>query len=92
MCCLKYEDVAYKELRTGLPKMNAQVSYQGKNYRMTSLNVLTRQVKIENREEALFMPIEELFPDAPKPEETHVTIHVDGKEYEARLPEEKDKK
>lgn len=66
MCCLKYEDDVYKELRQGLPKMNSQVQYQGKTYRMTSLNVLTNQVKIENKEEAIFLKIEELFLDLRK--------------------------
>ena len=69
MCCLKYEDDNYKELRRGLPKMNSQVQYQNKTYRMTSLNVLTGQVKIENKEEALFLTVDELFPDLKKEKE-----------------------
>ena len=69
MCCLKYEDENYRELRAGLPKINAQVQYQGKTYRMTSVNVLTGQAKIENREEALFLSLDEIFPNRKKREE-----------------------
>ena len=61
MCCLKYEDEVYKEMRQGLPKMNSQVEFQGKMYRLTSMNVITRQVKIENRENAIFMSIDDLL-------------------------------
>ena len=61
MCCLKYEDEAYTELREGLPKQNAQVEYEGKMYRMTSMNVITRTCKLENRETALFITLDELI-------------------------------
>lgn len=64
MCCLKYEDELYKEMRQGLPKMNAQLEFEGKLYRLTSMNVITGQCKIENRENALFMPIEEMMKKA----------------------------
>lgn len=64
MCCLKYEDELYKEMRQGLPKMNSQLEYEGKIYRLTSLNVITRQAKIENRESALFLSIDDLMAKA----------------------------
>lgn len=69
MCCLKYEDENYRELRAGLPKMNAQIQYQGKTYRMTSLNVLTGQVKLENKEEAIFLTVNEVFGKKKEKEE-----------------------
>ena len=61
MCCLKYEDEAYTDLREGLPKQNAQVEYEGKMYRMTSMNVITRTCKLENRETALYITLDELI-------------------------------
>jgi len=63
MCCLRYEDSTYKELRAGLPKINSQIVYNGNHYRLTSLNVLTKIAKIENREETLFLSFTELFPE-----------------------------
>ena len=61
MCCLKFEDENYKKLRQGLPKMNAQVEYEGKMYRVTSMNVINGTAKIENRENVQFITIEDLM-------------------------------
>lgn len=63
MCCLKYEDGQYKKLREGLPKLNSQVEYKGNKYRITSMNVLLQQVKIENKEDVQFLDFKELWPD-----------------------------
>lgn len=63
MCCLKYEDSQYKKLREGLPKINSQIEYKGKRYRITSMNVLLQQAKIENKEDIQFLSFQELWPD-----------------------------
>ena len=61
MCCLKFEDENYKKLRQGLPKMNAQVEYEGKMYRVTSMNVINGTAKIENRENVQFISLKDLM-------------------------------
>lgn len=66
MCCLRYENTAYKELRAVLPKLNSQIVYKDKHYRLTSMNVLTKLAKLENREETLFLSFDELFPNLSK--------------------------
>lgn len=63
MCCLKFEDQQYKKLREGLPKLNSQIEYKGHRYRVTSLNVLLQQAKIENKEDVQFLSFKELWPD-----------------------------
>ncbi len=60
MCCLKYEDEAYKAMRRNLPKMNSFVEYEGNRYRITSMNVINRTCKLENQENALFLSLEDL--------------------------------
>ena len=60
MCCLKYEDADYKELTKGLPKMGARMEYEGKIYRVTSMNVMSNQAKLENIEGAQFITMDEL--------------------------------
>lgn len=60
MCCLKYEDNDYKEAISGLPKMGSQVEYEGTIYRITSMNVMNSEAKLENREAALFITFDEL--------------------------------
>lgn len=60
MCCLKYEDEAYKDLRKDLPKMNSVVEYEGESYRITSMNVITKNCKLENQEHAIFVSLDDL--------------------------------
>lgn len=62
-CCLSYEDELYKELRKDLPKLNSKIVYDGKTYRISGLNVIIEQAKIENREDVRFVPFEELWPE-----------------------------
>ena len=61
MCCLKYEDDTYKALKEGLPKLNAQIEYEGNLYRITNMNVITRVAKIENRDDIQFIDFDTLF-------------------------------
>lgn len=60
MCCLKYEDDDYKEMTCGLPKMGSQVEYEGNIYRITGMNVMADEAKLENRENAIFITLEDL--------------------------------
>ena len=60
MCCLRYEDDAYKDLRKDLPKLNAQVEYEGERYRVTSMNVIAQNCKLENQEHAIFISLDDL--------------------------------
>ena len=61
MCCLKYEDEAYKELRKDLPKLNASVEYEGERFKVTSMNVIARNCKLENHDHAIFITLDELL-------------------------------
>lgn len=55
MCCLKYEDDNYKEMKKDFPKINSKIQYENEEYRLTSLNLITNQAKIENKEKILFI-------------------------------------
>ena len=61
MCCLRFEDDAYKSVRKDLPKLNAQVEYEGEKYRITSMNVIAKNCKLENKEHAIFITLDELI-------------------------------
>ena len=61
MCCLRFEDDAYKELRRGLPKPNSRVEYEGEMYRIGSMNVLQGTCKLENHNHVFFLPIEDVM-------------------------------
>ena len=60
MCCLKYEDDNFKCMRKGLPKLNAQVEYEGEKYRITSMNLLNGSVRLSNRNNAIDMTLADL--------------------------------
>jgi len=70
MCCLKYEDENYKQMRKGCPKLNEQIDYQGKRFRVTSMNVINKIAKLENREEVHFLSFDEAFKDFKKKDVT----------------------
>ena len=63
MCCLRYENDNYTELRKDLPKVNSHVTFEGNKYRIASMNVLQRTVKLENKEEVKFVEFKDLWPE-----------------------------
>ena len=74
MCCLKYEDEAYKDLKKGLPKLNSYIEYEGEKFKLTSMNVIVRNCKLENREHAIFISLDDLLKNGKvlKPNEKKV--------------------
>lgn len=63
MCCLRYENDEYTQLKKGLPKLNSQIVFEGNKYRISSMKVLQKQAKLENREEVRFVSFDELWPN-----------------------------
>lgn len=66
MCCLAYENENYKLLRKGTPKLNSQIKFQGKRYKVTSINIMQQEARIENDTEVLVIPFEQAFEDYRK--------------------------
>lgn len=48
MCCLKFEDKAYAELRPLYPKIGEKFTYMNKQYEVTGLNLLTDTITTYN--------------------------------------------
>lgn len=61
VCCLKYENELYTELKKGLPKLGQKVIYNDVEYKITSMNVLSRTMKLDNKENSLFITIDEFL-------------------------------
>ena len=59
MCCLKYEDEAYKDLRKDLPKLNSNVEYEGETYKLVSMNVINQTCRIENGDTSLTVDLKD---------------------------------
>lgn len=47
LCCLKYEDDQYKEMKKGLPKIGQTVEYSGVKGKVSSINLLTKKMILE---------------------------------------------
>ena len=60
VCCLKFEDDAYTDLRKEFPELGSKVWIDKKEFTITSMNVISREVKIENEDGVQFIPLEEL--------------------------------
>ena len=48
LCCLKYEDESYTELKKDAPRIGFRFHHEDKDYKITSINVLTKTAKIES--------------------------------------------
>ena len=59
ICCLKYEDDAYTEERKAFPELGTRYFIDKVEYTVTSINILSRVVKIENEEDIKFLPLED---------------------------------
>ena len=60
ICCLKYEDEAYTDLKKDFPKIGTRLIYNNEQYRISSMNVLTRTIKIEKADDVQFISLDEV--------------------------------
>ena len=60
ICCLKYEDEMYTEQRTKFPELGSKLFIDNIEYTITSVNILSGVIKIENEEDVKFLPYEDL--------------------------------
>ena len=61
LCCLKYEDDAYTEIKASLPRVGDRYMIAGVSFKVTSMNVLSRMIKVENQSrEIQFIHVDEL--------------------------------
>ena len=60
ICCLMYEDEAYTEMRKRFPNLGSLYEKEGKTYKLTSYNVLSRVVKIECEDDVEFISLDDL--------------------------------
>ena len=60
ICCLKYEDETYTDLKKDFPKIGTRLTYNNEQYRISSMNVLTRTIKIEKADDVQFISLDEV--------------------------------
>ena len=59
ICCLKYEDDAYTEERKNFPELGTRVFIDKVEYTVTSINILSKVVKIESEDDIKFLSLED---------------------------------
>lgn len=59
MCCLKFEDEAYTQIKKYYPQINTEVKYNNEKYKVTSYNILSRIIRIENQENIEYITLDE---------------------------------
>lgn len=55
MCCLKYEDDCYSELKAKYPDVGFTTKIDNKQFKVTSINVISGQIRLENEEDTLVL-------------------------------------
>lgn len=76
MCCLKYEDDYYTEQKKLFPDLNTKLTHNGVEYKITSYNVLSKNVRLEAEDSIITLSLDEI---------NRILYHKD-------IPVEKDKK
>ena len=59
LCCLKYEDDAYTDLKKEYPPIGFKVFIDKVEYEVTAINVISSMIKIDNEEDTKFISLEE---------------------------------
>ena len=59
MCCLKYEDDAYTDLKKYYPEIGIKVFIDEIEYAVTAINVISKTVKVENEDDIKVLPLDD---------------------------------
>lgn len=57
ICCLKYEDDTYTLEKKDLPRVGLRVEYENVIYKITSINIITKMVRLESSDNVLNLPL-----------------------------------
>jgi cell fate regulator YaaT (PSP1 superfamily) len=60
ICCLKYENDAYTDLQKDLPRIGARVKYNDDIYKITSMNVITKIIRLESKDNVINVPYDDI--------------------------------
>lgn len=90
LCCLKYEDAAYSELKKKFPKIGTRTTINGHNVKVIGLNVISDLVKIDEDGNISFITLEEYnHPELLLDGEMKKEVRTEDKPKEERPPRRK---
>ena len=64
LCCLEYEYDFYREEKRGLPNVGARVRHEDVSLRITEVNVLTGQIRLEGEGRSLNVAFKDVYQDS----------------------------
>ena len=59
MCCLKYEDDTYTDLKKKFPEIGYKVFIEKKQYTVSNINVISNVIKVENEDDIKVLSYED---------------------------------
>ncbi len=60
MCCLKYEDDYYTEIKQQFPEIGSTVKFEGNEYKVNSYNIFSKIIKLTNNDDVQFLSLDEV--------------------------------
>lgn len=60
MCCLKYEDDYYTEIKQQFPEIGLTVKFEGNEYKVNSYNIFSKIIKLTNNDDVQFLSLDEV--------------------------------
>ena len=61
LCCLKFEDDTYTELKTKFPDIGTKVFIDKIEYVVTSINVISKTLRVDSEEDTKFLSLDEFM-------------------------------
>lgn len=77
MCCLKYEDEAYTDLKKEFPEVGTKVFIDKVQFEVTNINVISKTVRLDNEEDTKILSLSDFF------EQTHYRLRRKENKNEA---------
>jgi cell fate regulator YaaT (PSP1 superfamily) len=55
LCCLKYENENYSKEKENFPRLGSTIKYHKVDYKVTSINLISEEIRLENSEQVLLI-------------------------------------
>lgn len=74
MCCLNFENDIYTEERKNFPKVGSKIKHNDNIYKIVSFNILTKIIRLESKDNVIFLPLDQVKNELITGDNEHETI------------------
>ena len=74
MCCLNFENDIYTEERKNFPKVGSKIKHNDNIYKIVSFNILTKIIRLESKDNVIFLPLDQVKNELITSDNEHETI------------------